>query len=199
MSQLNSAFDVVKLVLKAMEHWRSFTPDRRAWVFSHILVPALIAPFTIYPLVPGGSLPSGDGKVAVAPLHSRVAIDGTVEQHQGLAMIIDPAAPRFSVSVSPATPGVLTSLRADHARNTRSSFEIYADSIGIDPSRIGVDSPLVVVAEGTPGSTVYFGSSQYPMKTVAVAAQPVSSLPFAVVLCAVFGVGLAAGTEYRGA
>jgi hypothetical protein len=199
MSFFDSSLVVTRFVSNVVDLWRSFEPERRAWVFAHILVPAIVAPFALGPLAPSGPLPSGDGHVAVAPLYSRMDGDGSVESHTGLAVMIDSNAPRFSVSVSTDKPEVLTSLSIDHLRNARAGFEVHPDSFGVNPSEIGLDSPIVVVAAGTPGKTAYLGTSQYPLEVVTIAGLSYSSLPLAVVLCAVFGIGLTAGTEHGSA
>lgn len=199
MISAEGAWSIASKAWSFLRWWQTAPPGLRAWVFAHVLVPAL-AGSTVF-LYPAGEgpLPSEHGRVAIAPLRSAVRAGGAVEARTGVAVIIDHAAREFSISMSADNPELWTSLELDALRNNRQHVTVHPDSFSISSLSVPGAPPLVVVAPGLPGDQAYVNQTVVPLSGVTIAPRAAASLPLAVMLCAAFGVGLVAAAEHGGA
>lgn len=125
------------------------TPEKKAWVFAHLVVPAIVVA-VLLGLVTVPGLVDEDTTFAVIPLESVYRADRSCTPRSGVAIILEPGEGSLSIpwGYGSATE-IWTSLpREAHVANA-DRLRIDVDRIAADLPLLGPPEPVLLVAEGT--------------------------------------------------
>lgn len=123
-------------------------PEKKAWVFAHLVVPAIVAAVVLGLVTVPGFVDDGS-TFAVVPLQSVYRADTSCTPRAGVAIILEPGEGSLSLpwGYRSATE-VWTSLTSDDHVANLERLRIGPNRIAADLPLLGPPEPIVIVAEG---------------------------------------------------
>lgn len=142
-------------------------PEAKAWVLSHLAVPAVAITLIVW-LVGGG--PTGvldvDSNISVVRLQTSVDGQGRAVDRKGVAIILEPSDGAYSVPWRfLGAPAAWTSLDAQSFAANTKRLRIGGKNLEADLPMLGASDPVLIIAEGESGGDVFLRNVRAPIET----------------------------------
>lgn len=163
------------------------------WLLAHVIVP--VATLVFLPvLLANDSLLAHEAAVSAIKINSLVDAGGRIVSSEGIALILEPEFPSFSVLGSSEAEGKLategslrTSLPVSIASSYSSRFRF--SRYGLEIEKFDVAEPLVMVLDFQPKGTITIGGREIELGLFAPSSELSKTILLGAGLAALFGFG----------
>jgi hypothetical protein len=189
---------IVELLAKILDSVKAFMlwqSDAKSKFVAYLIVPCLAVAISYVATGHPGTLFGSENAISVVHLSSHYE-GGKVVRHDGIALLVEPSELECKLPLPHATSQrLVSSLLPEEWEHNVDRLAFEGNDIHLRLPLWGVSRPIIILADGDAASDLWVGGAKLPVANLQITAQRSVNLVTWGFVSAVFGLGLAFGSE----